>query len=131
VRIVNNVKVVTLRDLLFRHVTSTCVLIFGSNIQNIEISDNRAEEFYEQFVELASGGVSNVRIERNMVKSTRSHPKLGSIEPFGIMFEPKISGEIANVSIIGNRISFESMNKADLINTGGISLQDGDPAPYL
>jgi hypothetical protein len=131
IRIVGNVKGVKIRNLSFRHVSSTCILIEGDSSQNIEISDNRADEFYEQFVELASGGISGVRIERNVAKSTRGHPKLGPIEPFGIAFEPHAPGEIIDVSIVGNLVSFDGMTKGELINTGGVSLSTGDPTPYV
>jgi hypothetical protein len=131
VRIASNVRDVAIRNLSFRDVSSSCILIYGKSIQNIQISNNRADEFYEQFVELASGGNSRIRIERNVVRSTRGHPKLGSIEPFGVAFEPKISGEIADVSIVGNEITFEGMSMTELRNTGGISLSTGDPLPYV
>jgi hypothetical protein len=131
IRIVSNVRGVKIRNLSFRNVSSTCVLIYGNNIQNIEISDNRADEFYEQFVELASGGITGVRIERNVAKSTRGHPKLGPTEPFGVMFEPHDPGEITDVSIIGNSVSFDGMSRAELINTGGISLSTGDPHSFV
>jgi hypothetical protein len=131
IRIVSNVKGVKIRNLSFRNVSSTCVLIFGSNIQNVEILDNRADEFYEQFAELASGGISGVRIERNVAKATRGHPKLGPTQPYGVVFEPKAPGEINDVSIVGNQISFEGMRQTELIHTGGISLSTGGPVPFL
>jgi hypothetical protein len=131
IRIVGNVKGVKIRSLSFRHVSSTCILIYGDKTQNIEISDNRADEFYEQFVELSSGGISGVRIERNIAKSTRGHPKLGPTAPYGIVFEPHAPGEITDVSIVANLVSFEGMTKAELINTGGVSLSTGNPAPYV
>ena len=131
IRVVSNVKGVTIRNVFFRNVSSSCVLITGTNIETIEISDNKANEFYEQFVELGTGGISGVWIERNMIKSTRGHPKLRSTEPFGIMFEPSRSGVISNVSIMGNQISFDGMSRAELINTGGVSLGVGRGAPYV
>jgi len=130
IRIVSNLKGVKIRNLSFRHVSSTCVLIYGDNIRDVEISDNRADEFYEQFVELSTGGISGVRIERNITKSTRGHPNLGSTEPFGVMFEPHAPGEISDVSIVGNSISFDGMSSAELINTGGISLSTGPAKGY-
>jgi hypothetical protein len=131
IRIANNVKGVRIQDVLFKNISSTCILLYGNNIQNVEISGNRAEEFYEQFVELARGGISNVRIDRNVAKSTRGHPKLGSIEPFGILFEPKMNGDITDVKIISNEVSFDGMSRTELVNTGGISLGVGDGVPYL
>src|SRR6266850_1407623 len=131
IRIVSNTKGVKIRNLSFRNVSSTCVLIYGDNIQNIEISGNRADEFYEQFVEFGSGGITDVRVERNVAKSTLGHPKLGATQPFGVAFEPHTSGEIADVSIVGNSISFDGMSSAELINTGGISLSTGDPHSFV
>lgn len=131
IRISSNVRGVNIRKLSFKNVSSTCILVTGKNIQKIEISDNRAEEFYEQFVELGTGGISDVRIERNVAKSTRGHPNLRSTEPFGILFEPARSGEISNVAIVANEISFDGMSKAELINTGGVSLGVGGGAPYV
>jgi hypothetical protein len=131
IRIVSNVSGVNIRNLLFKYVSSTCILVTGKRIEKIEISDNRAEEFYEQFVEFGSGGISDVRIHRNVAKSTRGHPKLGPTEPFGILFEPAGSGEISNVSIVGNQISFDGMSKTELQNTGGVSLGMGRGEPYL
>lgn len=125
IRIANNVDGVQIRNVGFRHVSSTCVLLFGGNIRNIDVSDNRADEFYEQFVELASGGIRGVRIERNVANSSRGHPNLGSTEPFGVIFEPKGPGEIADVSIVGNTISFDGMTMSEAINSGGISLSTG------
>jgi hypothetical protein len=66
-----------------------------------------------------------------MAKSTRGHPKLRSTEPFGILFEPARSGEISNVAIVANEISFDGMSKAELINTGGVSLGTGGGVPYV
>ncbi|MGH7766834.1 MAG: glycosyl hydrolase family 28-related protein, partial [Candidatus Binatia bacterium] len=131
IRISSNVRGINIRKLLFKNVSSTCILVTGKNIEKIEISDNRAEEFYEQFVELGTGGISDVRIERNAAKSTRGHPNLRSTEPFGILFEPARSGEISNVAIVANEISFDGMSKAELINTGGVSLGVGGGAPYV
>jgi len=133
IRIVSNVRGVIVRNLLFKNVSSSCVLVTGKSIEKIEISDNRAEEFYEQFVELGSGGISDVRIHHNVAKSTRGHPKLGSTEPFGIAFEPARSGEITDVSIVGNQVSFDGMSMTELINTGGVSLSRGRSraVPYL
>jgi Pectate lyase superfamily protein len=131
IRIVSNVRGVNIRNLLFKYVSSSCILLTGKGIEKIEISDNRAEEFYEQFVELGSGGISDVRIQRNVVKSTRGHPKLRSTEPFGILFEPAGSGEISNVSIVGNQVSFDGMSKTELQNTGGVALGVGRGEPYL
>jgi hypothetical protein len=131
IRILSNVSGVDIRKLLFKNVSSTCILVTGKNIEKIDIFDNRAEEFYEQFVELGTGGISDVRIERNMAKSTRGHPKLRSTEPFGILFEPARSGEISNVAIVANEISFDGMSKAELINTGGVSLGTGGGVPYV
>jgi len=131
IRIVSNVRGVIVRNLLFKNVSSSCVLVTGKSIEKIEISDNRADEFYEQFVELGSGGISDVRIDRNVAKSTRGHPKLGSTEPFGILFEPARSGEITDVSIVGNQVSFDGMSKTELQNTGGVSLGVGRGEPYL
>jgi hypothetical protein len=126
IRIAGNVNSVKIHNLLFRNVSSTCILLAGgNNIQNINIADNRADEFYEQFVELGSGGISNVRIERNIAKSTRGHPKLRSTKPFGVVFELSNPGEITDISIVGNHISFDGMSKTELINTGGISLSTG------
>jgi hypothetical protein len=130
IRIVSNTRGVKIRDLSFRNVSSTCILIYGDKIQSIEISGNKADEFYEQFVELGSGGISGVRIERNVARSTRGHAKLGSTKPFGVVFEPHASGEISDVSIVGNSISFDGMNNAELISTGGISLSRGDPHSF-
>ena len=131
IRIVNNVDGVKIRNVGFKNVASTCVLLFGSNIKNIDVSDNRADEFYEQFVELASAGITGVRIERNVAKSTRGHPKLGPTEPFGVVFEPKIPGEISDVSIVGNLFSFDGMSMSELVNTGGVSLSTGPTSPLL
>jgi len=131
IRITSNVKGVTVRNLHFRNASSSCILIIGKNIENVQISNNQAEEFYEQFVELGSGGVSGVRIERNVVKSTRGHPKLGSTEPFGVAFEPALGGDITDISIAGNQISFDGMSKAELINTGGVSLSTGPATQFL
>jgi Pectate lyase superfamily protein len=131
IRIVSNVRGVNIRNLLFKYVSSSCILLTGKGIEKIEISDNRAEEFYEQFVEFGSGGISDVRIHRNVAKSTRGHPKLRSTEPFGILFEPAGSGEISNVSIVGNQVSFDGMSKTELQNTGGVSLGVGRGEPYL
>jgi hypothetical protein len=130
IRIVSNVKRVKIRNLSFRHASSTCILIYGDSIRDVEISDNRADEFYEQFVELSTGGISGVHIERNVAKSTRGHPDLGSTEPFGIAFEPHAPGEISDVWIVGNSISFDGMSNAELINTGGISLSTGPAKVY-
>jgi hypothetical protein len=131
IRIVSNVSAVNIRNLLFKNVSSTCILVTGKRIEKIEISDNRAEEFYEQFVEFGSGGISDVRIHRNVAKSTRGHPKLGPTEPFGILFEPAGSGEISNVLIVSNQISFDGMSKSELQNSGGVSLGMGRGEPYL
>jgi hypothetical protein len=132
IRIAGNVNRVKIRNLLFKNVSSTCILLTGNNIQNINIADNRADEFYEQFVEFGCGGISSVRIERNIAKSLRGHPKLRSIEPFGVVFEPSNPGEITDISIVGNQISFDGMSKTELINTGGISLSSGHPGvPFL
>jgi hypothetical protein len=131
VRIVNNVEGVKIRNVGFKNVSSTCVLLFGSNIKNIEVSDNRADEFYEQFVELASASITGVHIERNVAKSTRGHPKLGPTQPFGVVFEPKIPGEINDVAIGGNSFSFDGMSMAELVNTGGVSLSRGPTSPLL
>jgi hypothetical protein len=125
IRMAGNVNRVKIRNLSFRNVSSTCILLAGNNIQNINIADNRADEFYEQFVEFGSGGISSVRIERNIAKSTRGHPKLGSTKPFGVVFELSSPGEITDISIVGNHISFDGMSKTELINTGGISLSTG------
>jgi len=130
IRVVSKTKGVKLRHLSFRQVSSTCILIYGDGIRDVEISDNRADEFYEQFVELSTGGISGVRIERNIAKSTRGHPNLGSTEPFGVVFEPHAPGEISDVSIVGNSISFDGMSNAELINTGGISLSTGPAKVY-
>jgi hypothetical protein len=131
IRIVSDVKNLRIRNLFFKDVSSTCILIFGNHIQDVDITDNRADEFYEQFVEFASGNTSNVRIERNVIRSTRGHPKLGSTQPFGVAFEPKADGEIADVVIVGNQISFDGMNKSELVNTGGIQLSTGPAKTYL
>jgi Pectate lyase superfamily protein len=131
IRVVSNVKGVKIRNVFFRKASSSCVLITGNHISDVEISDNTADEFYEQFVELGSGGLSEIRIERNVVKTTRGHPKLGSTEPFGIVFEPVIGGEIRDVFIVGNQLSFEGMSKTELINTAGISLSHGLVSPYV
>jgi hypothetical protein len=131
IRIVSNVSGVNIRNLLFKNVSSSCILITGKAVENIQIANNQADEFYEQFVELGSGGVNRVRIERNVVKSTRGHPKLGATEPFGVAFEPSMGGDITDVSIVGNQISFEGMSKTELINTGGVSLSTGPATQFL
>ena len=131
IRIVSNTRNVKIRDVAFKNVSSTCVLIYGNNIKNIEVSNNRAEEFYEQFVEFGTGGIAGVRIEHNVAKSTRGHPKLGSTQPFGVVFEPHDSGEITDILISGNTFSFDGMTTRELINTGGISLSTGDPHSFV
>jgi hypothetical protein len=131
IRIVGSVKNVTIRDLSFQNVSSSCILMFGKNIQDINIMDNRADEFYEQFVEFGSGENSRIRIERNIVRSTRGHPKLGSTEPFGIAFEPKSDGEISTVSITDNHIYFDGMSDTEVINTGGVQLSTGPAKAYV
>jgi hypothetical protein len=131
IRIVSNVRGVNIRNLLFKNISSSCLLITGKGIENVHIANNQAEEFYEQFVELGGGGVNGVRIERNFVKSTRGHPKLRSTEPFGVAFEPSMGGDITDVSIANNQISFEGMSKAELINTGGVSLSTGPATQFL
>jgi hypothetical protein len=75
--------------------------------------------------------LTGIRIERNVVKSTRGHPKLGSTEPFGVAFEPHTHGEITDVSIVGNSISFDGMNRPELVNTGGVSLSTGEPHSFV
>jgi hypothetical protein len=132
IRIVSNVKGVRIRKLVFKDASSNCILLFGKNIQDIEIINNRVDEFYEQFVEFGSGDNSRIRIEGNIVRATRGHPKLGSTEPFGIGFEPKeFSGEIADVSIIANQISFDGMSMNELRNTGGVQLSTGPAKVYV
>jgi Pectate lyase superfamily protein len=128
IRVVDRVKGVKIQDVLFRNVSSTCILVFGVDIQDIHIYGNRALEFYEQFVELASGEIRGVYIAHNRAHATSGHPDLKSVEPFGIVFEPKKSGEISDVFIFDNEIVFEGMSKRELINTGGISLSVGSPA---
>jgi hypothetical protein len=48
-----------------------------------------------------------------------------------VVFEPHDSGEITDVSILGNSFSFDGMGNRELINTGGISLSTGDPHSFV
>src|SRR5262245_35463929 len=87
IRIAAHTYGVLLTRLHFQDISSSCVLILGPDVQDITIRDNTATEFYEQFVELASGGIRAVLIADNTTRSTRGHPALGATEPFGVAVE--------------------------------------------
>jgi hypothetical protein len=125
---------VTIQNVTFENGSMTCVLIWGGDIRRVNIVDNIATEFWEQFVELSSGRVlENIVIARNTVTSTNANPDIGSTEPFGVVSEPH-EGDGLNIYrkiyVFENTFDFTGMADSDRVNTGGVFFSVG-PAPFL
>lgn len=115
---------VTIERVFFDHIGANCVSINASNGQNenIFVRNCRANEFTEQFVEIAGGNVRGVRMEDNHLRSTKGNPAIGTIEPYGFMIEMKWRGIVENIWVCNNDISFEGMSEAEIKNSGGICI---------
>jgi hypothetical protein len=110
----------------FRGITSSAILAQGSQIQNVTVIGSVADEFYEQFVELACGGCSNFAIIGNHARSSLGKPNLGATEPYPVMLTPGLSagGLLSDVDIIGNTFDFALMSSNERVNTRGVKLSD-------
>jgi hypothetical protein len=112
----------------FEGITSSCVIAQGPNIHTCAIVNCTANEFYEQFVEIASSPAHDFWIEGNFASSTTSHPDIQGVEPFGIAMTPGLSfpedqtGLLERVYVINNTINFLGMPDDDRVNTGGVQI---------
>jgi hypothetical protein len=129
IRIRGNNRNIAIVDMGFRDITSSAILAQGNNINNVTITGCVADEYYEQFVELASTG-SNYVVSYNFAKTTSGHPNLGSTEPFGIILTPGLSpggGLIEDVFVRHNVIDHSAMG-LERTNTQGFRASDDGKA---
>jgi hypothetical protein len=125
IRVRGHVHHLTLSQLVFRDVSSSCILLIGAPITQVSITDNTALQWSEQFVELASGGIEEVTIRDNRGHTSVAHPSLGSTEPFGVVAEPRAaSGVLRRIRVEDNVFSFAGMPTGDMNNSGGISFSN-------
>ena len=109
--------------MLFANITATCISLHG-NVTDVAIANNRAVEFYEQFVEFTTGGVSGIYVENNHAVTSRGNPNLATIEPYGVVFEPAWLGVFKNIWIRRNTFAF-TLALSEQVNSGGVSLSTG------
>jgi hypothetical protein len=125
IRAAGHVHSLTIRQVLFRDVSSSCILLSGAPITQVSITDNTALQWSEQFVELASGGIEEVTIRDNRGLTSVAHPSLGSTEPFGVVAEPRAaSGVLRRIRIEDNVFTFAGMPPTDMNNSGGVSFSN-------
>jgi hypothetical protein len=92
IRARNRLEDLTIRDINFEGITSSCILLIGQHNRRINIINNSCREYYEQFVEVAMQHSSDVSIANNVAYTTSGHPGLGATEPFPVAITPGHAG---------------------------------------
>jgi hypothetical protein len=124
IRVMSDTSNVAMVGMGFKAITASVFLVIGRRISNIQIVGNSANEFYEQFVELACHG-SNIRVANNLARSTSGNPFIGSTEPYGLMTSTGIvEGVLTGVDILNNTFDLAEIQPGDQAMTAGIRIGD-------
>jgi hypothetical protein len=128
IRVRNRLEDLTIRDINFEGITSSCILLIGQHNRRINIYNNTCREYYEQFVEVAMQHSSDVSIANNVAYTTRGHPDLGATEPFPVAITPghagNLSGLIERVRITNNVFEHFMVDGAAAGNTVCVMLSE-------
>lgn len=126
IRIRSRSENVIVDDVGFQNCSSSCVVINGWYVKNVSVLNSRAEEYYEQFVEISGGESHTFRVANNYAASSKGHPKLGTTKPFPVMLTPGHAGGgfLDRVSIVNNVFDHTKMIRAEAYHTAGVQISE-------